>query len=189
MDDWISRVGDVAAAEGATIATAHQFNSCEYSCCKTTHTCLPASESKPTDYSFATRFFLPRLRVHLCSVPQVYGSRRTRQGVSVPVVHHTQAHGQRYQVDKSNKQHLERLLTEGKRKVSAVLESLARHSRREGGLTSYVSVALCLLVSLHSHFFSNRTQIISYMKDRNIDEKAIAGVSSDRFTGFPFQKF
>jgi hypothetical protein len=80
-------------------------------------------------------------------ISRVYGSRRTRQGVSVPVVHHTQAHGQRYQVDKSNKQHLERLLTEGKRKI------------------------------------------ISYMKDRNIDEKAIAGVSSDRFTGFPFQKF
>jgi hypothetical protein len=79
-------------------------------------------------------------------ISRVYGSRRTRQGTSVPVVHHTQAHGQRYKVDKSNKQHLERLLREG------------------------------------------RNQIVSYMKQRNLDGQAIAGVMGDRFDGYPFHK-
>jgi hypothetical protein len=32
-------------------------------------------------------------------ISRVYGSRRTRQGASVSVVHHTGAHGQRYQVE------------------------------------------------------------------------------------------
>lgn len=57
-------------------------------------------------------------------ISRVYGSKRTRQGKSVPVVHHTGAHGQRYQVNKANKQHLERLIKEGKEKILAYARRL-----------------------------------------------------------------
>jgi len=56
-------------------------------------------------------------------ISRVYGSKRTRQGSSVIVVHHTGAHGQRYVVDKSNKRHLERLLEQGKKKIVAYMKN------------------------------------------------------------------
>lgn len=43
----------------------------------------------------------------------VYGQRRTFKAKSVPVMHHTGAHGQRYTVDQSNSQKLGALVDSG----------------------------------------------------------------------------
>jgi hypothetical protein len=47
----------------------------------------------------------------------VYGSQRTFISKSSVVVHHTYAHGQRYQVDRSNERHLSPAIIEGRKKI------------------------------------------------------------------------
>ena len=47
----------------------------------------------------------------------VYGMKRTFKARKVPVVHHTGAHGQRYEVDKSHEQLLEGLVEKGRQKI------------------------------------------------------------------------
>merc|ERR1712032_850631 len=69
-------------------------------------------------------------------ISRVYGSRRTRQGQSVPVVHHRGAHGQRYQADKSNRKHLERLLAEGKKNI---MQYMSTHNLGENHIQTVQS--------------------------------------------------
>ena len=47
----------------------------------------------------------------------VYGQDRTLKAQKVPVIHHTGAHGQRYQVDQSHAQLLKGLVVEGRKKI------------------------------------------------------------------------
>lgn len=49
----------------------------------------------------------------------VYGKSRTFKAVHVPVIHHTGAHGQRYQVDKEHEKLLGGLLVDGRKKIRA----------------------------------------------------------------------
>ena len=60
-----------------------------------------------------------RLTMMFCAVEgaplilRLYGRGRTRQGKDVQVVHHTSAHGQRYQVDQSHKKFVAGLVQKG----------------------------------------------------------------------------
>lgn len=47
----------------------------------------------------------------------VYGYSRTFKAISHPVLHHTGAHGQRYDVDRSNENLLESLITKGHNRI------------------------------------------------------------------------
>jgi len=47
----------------------------------------------------------------------VYGKMRTFKARSVQVIHHTGAHGQRYEVDRSHERMLESLVESGRRKI------------------------------------------------------------------------
>ena len=49
----------------------------------------------------------------------VYGDRRSFKLSKVPVLHHTGAHGQRYEVDRSHERLLNNLLTAGHNKIRA----------------------------------------------------------------------
>ena len=55
-------------------------------------------------------------------ISRVYGSTRTIQAKDVEVLHHTTAHGRRYEVDKSNAMKLDRLVHLGKAKIHAFME-------------------------------------------------------------------
>ena len=50
-------------------------------------------------------------------ISRVYGYKRTLECQSCLVVHHTGAHGQRYQVDRENFKNLERLISEGRQLI------------------------------------------------------------------------
>jgi hypothetical protein len=50
-------------------------------------------------------------------ISYVYGPKRTFRASQVHVVHHTGAHGRRYQVNNDNRSHLGRLMNEGKVKI------------------------------------------------------------------------
>jgi len=54
-------------------------------------------------------------------ISYVYGPGRSFRASDVSVVHHTGAHGRRYHVDDSNRNHLPRLVKEGKKKIRAYL--------------------------------------------------------------------
>ena len=51
----------------------------------------------------------------------VYGKLRTFKAKSVPVMHHTGTHGTRYAVDQSNKNRLNNLIIEGRKKIRSYM--------------------------------------------------------------------
>merc|ERR1712167_385355 len=69
-------------------------------------------------------------------ISRVYGSTRTWRASRHDVAHHTHAHGQRYSVDKSNKNALEGLVNKGAQKISKWMKDHGMHDearRFEGG--------------------------------------------------------
>lgn len=47
----------------------------------------------------------------------VYGRSKTFKAQKVPVIHHTGAHGQRYEVDRAHEKLLDELVEEGRKKI------------------------------------------------------------------------